>query len=84
MWFFGIVLPTAVSAYVFHLIEFWATFGFAIIEAYALLNTPKTLSNIYEVRTAARVVCDGFAYCRVRRSPAQPPRASPDGSNPSR
>ena len=37
-----------ISEYGFHMMEFWATFGFAIIEAYALLNTPKTLSTIYE------------------------------------
>jgi hypothetical protein len=37
-----------VSDYAFHMLEFWATFGFAIIQAYALLNTPKTLSTIYE------------------------------------
>ena len=32
----------------FHLTEFWATFIFAIVEAFALVCTPKSLLNIYE------------------------------------
>ena len=32
----------------FHLVEFWATFIFAIVEAFALVCTPKSLLNIYE------------------------------------
>ena len=36
-----------VSDYVFHMTEFAATFGFAVIQAASLLYTPKTMSNIY-------------------------------------
>ena len=32
----------------FHLTEFWATFVFAMVEAFALVCTPKSLVNIYE------------------------------------
>ena len=31
---------------VYHLVEFWATFGFAIVECMALANTPKSLYAI--------------------------------------
>jgi len=31
---------------VYHLVEFWATFGFAIVECIALANTPKSLYTI--------------------------------------
>mmetsp|Transcript_28628 Transcript_28628/g.34869 ORF Transcript_28628/g.34869 Transcript_28628/m.34869 type:complete len:326 (-) Transcript_28628:176-1153(-) len=37
----------AVSDIVFHSIEFWATFGFAVVECVSLVNTPKSLLRIY-------------------------------------
>ena len=37
-----------ISDNVFHGIEFWATFVFAVVEAFALMNSPKTLASIYE------------------------------------
>ena len=37
-----------VSDFVFHNIEFWATFAFAVIEAVALVYSPKATSTIYE------------------------------------
>mmetsp|Transcript_15376 Transcript_15376/g.30833 ORF Transcript_15376/g.30833 Transcript_15376/m.30833 type:complete len:446 (+) Transcript_15376:46-1383(+) len=37
-----------VSPYTFHMIEFTATFIFAVIQAFALLYTPKSLLNIYD------------------------------------
>ena len=37
-----------ISDEAFHLTEFWATFIFAIIEAFALVQTPKPLATIYE------------------------------------
>eukprot|EP00586_Coscinodiscus_wailesii_P017693 CAMPEP_0172504032 /NCGR_PEP_ID=MMETSP1066-20121228/174744_1 /TAXON_ID=671091 /ORGANISM="Coscinodiscus wailesii, Strain CCMP2513" /LENGTH=266 /DNA_ID=CAMNT_0013280025 /DNA_START=334 /DNA_END=1135 /DNA_ORIENTATION=+ len=36
-----------VSDKVFHLMEFWATFGFAVAECVSLVNTPKSLLRIY-------------------------------------
>ena len=37
-----------VSDYVFHNVEFWATFAFAVVEAVALVYSPKSITNIYE------------------------------------
>lgn len=37
-----------ISDLTFHLSEFWATFLFAIVEAFALVCTPKSMLNIYE------------------------------------
>eukprot|EP00957_Ditylum_brightwellii_P188258 14331203-Ditylum_brightwellii.AAC.1 len=35
-----------VNDVVYHLVEFWATFGFALVECIALANTPKSLYDI--------------------------------------
>ena len=32
----------------FHLVEFWGTFAFAIVECLSLTNTPKSMINIYD------------------------------------
>ena len=45
-----------VSTYVFHLIEFTATFCFSILQAVALLYTPKSMMNIYDNPHALKVV----------------------------
>lgn len=38
--------PPAVSERTFHLTEFWTTFVYALIDAYALVTSPKTLQTI--------------------------------------
>jgi hypothetical protein len=45
-----------VSALVFHLIEFTGTFLFAVIQAFALLYTPKSLLNIYDNPVTLKLV----------------------------
>jgi hypothetical protein len=45
-----------VSDYVFHLIEFTATFMFSVLQAVALLYTPKSLMNVYDNPTALKIV----------------------------
>ena len=37
-----------VSELVFHLVEFWATFCFSVVECVSLVNTPKSLFRIYD------------------------------------
>ena len=44
------------SDVVFHLTEFWATFLFTIVEAFAIIQTPKALKNIYENPVALKVI----------------------------
>ena len=40
--------PLPVSDYTYHLIEFWGTFGFALVECASLvISTPKSLLQIY-------------------------------------
>ena len=36
-----------VSDLTYHLLEFWATFGFAVLEVISLVSTPKSLLSIY-------------------------------------
>jgi hypothetical protein len=45
-----------VSALLFHQIEFTGTFLFAIIQAFALLYTPKSLVNIYDNPVTLKLV----------------------------
>lgn len=45
-----------VSEKCFHLIEFWATFVFAVVECVSLISTPKSLFIIYDNPLALRLV----------------------------
>ena len=45
-----------VSEKTFHLLEFWATFVFAIVECISLTSTPKSLLTIYDSPIVLRLV----------------------------
>ena len=45
-----------ISDEAFHLIEFWATFLFTIVEAFAIIQTPKALITIYENPLVLKVI----------------------------
>jgi len=45
-----------VSEFIFHFIEFTATFVFSVIQAVALLYTPRSLNNVYDSPTTLKVV----------------------------
>ncbi|KAJ1453580.1 hypothetical protein M885DRAFT_275723 [Pelagophyceae sp. CCMP2097] len=45
-----------VSDYAFHMTEFWATAIYAIVEAFALVYTPRALSSVYDRPLLLKVV----------------------------
>lgn len=45
-----------VSEHTFHLLEFWATFLFAVVECISLTSTPKSIMSIYDNPLALRLI----------------------------
>ena len=48
--------PRPISEKAFHLLEFWATFFFAIVTCISLTSTPKSIMNIYNNPLALRLI----------------------------
>jgi hypothetical protein len=48
--------PPNVSDTTFHRIEFWTTFLYALVDAYALVNSPKTMISIWENPNALKIL----------------------------
>jgi len=47
---------SATSELVFHRLEFWASFCFAVVTAFSLMSTPKAVSHIYSNPTSLKLL----------------------------